>query len=99
MRVASPGASFARRVGALTVADLPQRRKRGVMSEQHAALLKKARERLVEDRRGFAKIIAAPFERERTNDARARFIEMQVAIEAIDRAIEDEKNDDETNYG
>lgn len=65
------------------------------MSEQHAALLKKARERLVEDRRGFAKIIAAPFERERTNDARVRFIEMQMAIEAVDRAIEDEENDDE----
>ena len=65
-----------------------------VMSEQHAALLKKARERLVEDRRSFAQIIAAPFERERTNDARVRFIEMQVAIEAVDRAIEDEENDD-----
>ena len=36
-----------------------------VMSEQHATLLKKARERLVEDRRTFAKIIAAPFEREK----------------------------------
>src|SRR5262249_40650278 len=34
-----------------------------VMSEQHATLLKKARERLVEDRRAFANIIAAPFER------------------------------------
>lgn len=66
------------------------------MSEQHAALLKKARERLVEDRRNFAKIIAAPFERERTNDARMRFIEMQTAIEAVDRAIEDEEDDDAT---
>jgi hypothetical protein len=62
------------------------------MSEQPAALLKKARERLVEDRRNFAKIIAAPFERERTNDARMRFIEMQTAIEAVDRAIEDEED-------
>ena len=42
------------------------------MSEQHATLLKKARERLVEDRRAFAKIIAAPFEREKTVDPRAR---------------------------
>jgi hypothetical protein len=67
-----------------------------VMSEQYAALLKKARERLVEDRRNFAKIIAAPFERERTNDARMRFIEMQTAIEAVDRAIEDEEDDDAT---
>jgi hypothetical protein len=66
------------------------------MSEQHAALLKKARERLVENRRNFAKIIAAPFEREKTNDARTRFIEMQTAIEAVDRAIEDEEDDDAT---
>ena len=35
------------------------------MSEQHTTLLIKARERLVEDRRTFAKIIAAPFEREK----------------------------------
>jgi len=67
-----------------------------VMSEQHAALLKKARERLVENRRNFSKIIAAPFEREKTNDARTRFIEMQTAIEAVDRAIEDEEDDDAT---
>jgi hypothetical protein len=40
------------------------------MSEQHAALLKKARERLIEDRRDLAKTIAAPFEREKTRDAR-----------------------------
>ena len=58
------------------------------MSEQHATLLKRARERLVEDRRAFAKIIAAPFEREKTVDARARFVELQATIEAIDRAIE-----------
>jgi hypothetical protein len=66
------------------------------MSEQHVALLKKARERLVEDRRNFAKIIAAPFEREKTHDARTRFIEMQMAIEAVDRAIEDEEDNDPT---
>jgi crotonobetainyl-CoA:carnitine CoA-transferase CaiB-like acyl-CoA transferase len=66
------------------------------MSEQHAALLKKARERLVENRRNFAKIIAAPFEREKTNDARERFIEMQMAIEAVDRAIKDEEADNPT---
>jgi len=46
------------------------------MSEQHTALLKTARERLVEDRRAFAKIIAAPFEREKTRDAREKFIDV-----------------------
>ena len=60
------------------------------MSEQHAALLKTARERLVEDRWAFARIIAAPFEREKTRDAREKFIDVQAAIEAVDRAIEDE---------
>ena len=60
------------------------------MSEQHTALLKTARERLVEDRRAFAKIIAAPFEREKTRDAREKFIDVQAAIEGVDPAIEDE---------
>ena len=64
------------------------------MSEQHAALLKKARERLVEDRRDLAKTMAAPFEREKTHDARIRFINMQATIEAVDRAIEDEDEED-----
>jgi hypothetical protein len=64
------------------------------MSEQHVAFLKKARERLVEDRRAFAKIIAEPFEREKTFDARERFVDLQAAIEAVDRAIEDEDDDD-----
>jgi hypothetical protein len=56
----------------------------------HAALLKKARERLVEDRRDLAKTIAAPFEREKTRDAREKFVDIQAVIEAVDRAIEDE---------
>jgi hypothetical protein len=60
------------------------------MSEQHTALLKTARERLVEDRQAFAKIIAAPFEREKTRDAREKFIDVQAAIEGVDPAIEDE---------
>ena len=66
------------------------------MSEQPAALLKQARERLVEDRRALAKIIAAPFEREKTHDARMRFVDLQAAIEAVDRAIEDEDRQVET---
>jgi len=74
----------------LRIADLPTQ-ERKVMSEQYAALLKTARERLVEDRRAFAKIIAAPFEREKTRDAREKFIDIQAAIEAVDRAIEDEE--------
>ena len=73
--------------GALKVADLPRVRNGEVMSEQHAALLNKARERLVEDRRDLARTIAAPFEREKTHDAREKFVDIQAVIEAIDRAI------------
>ncbi len=54
------------------------------MSEQHVAPLRKARERLVEDRRAFARIVAAPFERERTHDARVKFVEIQAAMEALE---------------
>jgi hypothetical protein len=53
------------------------------MSEQHTALLKKARDRLIEDRRDLAKTIAAPFEREKTRDAREKFVDIQAVIEAV----------------
>jgi hypothetical protein len=61
------------------------------MGHQHVDDLKKARGRLVEDRRAFAKILAGPYERGKTEDARTRFAEFQVMIEAVDRAIEDEQ--------
>ena len=51
---------------------------------------------MVEDRRAFAKIIAAPFEREKTADACARFVELQATIEAVDRAVEDEEDHKES---
>jgi hypothetical protein len=41
---------------------------------EHAALLRKARQRLVEDHR--SKIIAAPFEREKTRDDREKFVDI-----------------------
>ena len=49
---------------------------------------------MVEDRRDLAKTIAAPFEREKTRDAREKFLDIQAVIEAVDRAIEDEQDDD-----
>jgi hypothetical protein len=49
--------------------------------------LKKARERMIEDRDVHAKVLAAPFDRDRAERARGRFTETQVLIEAIDRAI------------
>ena len=52
--------------------------------------LKKARERMIEDRDAFAKTLAAPFDRDRAERARLKFIESQTLIEAIDRAIKAE---------
>lgn len=49
--------------------------------------LKRARERMVEDRDVHAKVLAAPFDRDKAERARAKFVESQVLIDAIDRAI------------
>ena len=53
--------------------------------------LKKARERMAEDRDAFAKTLAAPFDRDKAERARLKFIETQVLIDAIDRAIKGEE--------
>ncbi|MEA2830241.1 MAG: hypothetical protein QOF22_989 [Bradyrhizobium sp.] len=53
--------------------------------------LKKARERMAEDRHVFAKILAAPFDRDKAERARIKFVETQVLIDAIDRAIDGEQ--------
>jgi hypothetical protein len=53
--------------------------------------LEKARERMIEDRDAFAKTLAAPFDRDRAERARTKFIETQVLIDAIDRAIAGEQ--------
>jgi hypothetical protein len=52
--------------------------------------LKGARARMTEDRDAHAKVLAAPFDRGTAERARAKFIELQGLIEAIDRAILDE---------
>jgi hypothetical protein len=49
--------------------------------------LKKARQRMIDDRDAFAKTLAAPFDRDKAERARLKFIETQVLIDAIDRAI------------
>ena len=49
--------------------------------------LKKARERMTEDRDAHAKVLAAPFDRDRAERARSKFVEMQALIDALDRAI------------
>jgi hypothetical protein len=61
-----------------------------IMSEEHIDDLKKARAQLIEQRRAFAKVLAGPYDRGKTEQARERFLDIQAAIEAMDRAIDDE---------
>ena len=49
--------------------------------------LKKARERMLEDRDAHAKVLAAPYDRDKAERARAKFVEIQNLVDAIDRAI------------
>jgi hypothetical protein len=53
--------------------------------------LKKARERMTEDRDAFAKTLAAPFDRDKAERARSKFTEIQALIDAIERAITGEE--------
>jgi hypothetical protein len=49
--------------------------------------LKQARQRMIEDRDAHAKVLAAPFDRDKAERARSKFIEIQTLIDALDRAI------------
>ena len=55
--------------------------------------LRKARERMIEDRSAHAKVLAAPFDRDKAERARNRFMEVQALIEALERAIDTEERD------
>ena len=52
--------------------------------------LKKARERMIEERDAHAKVLAAPFDRDKAERARNKFIETQTVIDALERAIDAE---------
>ena len=60
------------------------------MNERLATLMK-ARTRMIEDRDPFAKVLAGPLDRDRSERARAKFVELQNLIEAIERAIKSEQ--------
>ena len=60
------------------------------MNERLEAL-KKARERMIEDRDAHVKVLAAPFDRDKAERARNKFIEIQALIDALDRAISGEE--------
>ncbi len=53
--------------------------------------LKKARERMLDERDAHAKVLAAPFDRDKAERARNKFTEMQALLEALDRAISGEE--------
>jgi hypothetical protein len=53
--------------------------------------LKKARDRMIEDRDAHVKVLAAPFDRDTAERARGKFVELQGLIEALDRAISGEE--------
>ncbi len=53
--------------------------------------LKKALERMIQDRDMHAKVLAAPFDRDKAERARNKFIEIQVLIDALNRAISGEE--------
>ena len=53
--------------------------------------LNKARARMLEDRDMHAKVLAAPFDRDKAERARNKFIEIQMLIDALDRAIGGER--------
>jgi hypothetical protein len=53
--------------------------------------LKRARGRMIQDRDAHAKVLAAPFDRDKAERARNKFIEIQALIDALDRAISGEE--------
>ncbi len=59
----------------------------GVEMNEQLETLKKARERMIEDRDAHAKVLAAPFDRDKAERARSKFTEIQTLIDALDRAI------------
>jgi Spy/CpxP family protein refolding chaperone len=46
---------------------------------------------MLEDRDMHAKVLAAPFDRDKAERARNKFIEIQILIDALDRAIGGER--------
>jgi hypothetical protein len=61
-----------------------------VNREQAISALKATRKNLVEMRRNWAGVLAKEFARGETEEAMAKFIEIQTLLEAVDRAIADE---------
>ena len=69
------------------------------MSDEHIDSLRQARALLIEQRRAFVRVLAGPYDRGKTEQARERFLDMQTAIEAMNRAIEDEERSQGSVHG
>jgi hypothetical protein len=54
-------------------------------------MLTKAHQRMIEERDGYVKVLAAPFDRDKAERARHKFVETQMLIEALERAINAEE--------
>ena len=50
--------------------------------------LKKSRARMIEERDVHAKVLAAPFDRDKAERARNKFIEIQMLVDALDPSVE-----------
>jgi hypothetical protein len=59
-------------------------------------LLKKARERMIEERDTHVKVLAAPFDRDKAERARNKFLETQTVIDALERAMSAEERNSPT---
>jgi hypothetical protein len=60
------------------------------MGQEHIAELQSARRTLVEARRAVAKDLAGGYQRGKTEEAAKGITDVQRAVEAIDRALQDE---------
>jgi hypothetical protein len=63
----------------------------GPMNERPAILLK-ARQRMIEIRDPFAKVLAGPVDRDRSERVRTKIVDLQTLTEAIMRAIKSEQH-------
>ena len=64
---------------------------KGASMSERVETLNKARARMIEERDVHAKVLAAPFDRDKAERARNKFVEMQALIDALDRAIDGEQ--------
>jgi hypothetical protein len=62
------------------------------MTEVYVERLAAARERLAADRCAIAAELAKPYDRGKTEEWRKSFVEIQTTIDAIDRAVSDERH-------